>query len=253
MTGLIRLVTHATALMLLSAVFASPMTHARSFVMATVNWAPFYGEDLPRKGFFTALTKAAFAASGHQAEVQFMPWARAMLEVKQGDRDLLMGAYYSDERAETYLFSDNVYSTQVGLVARRDLGVERFESLRDLSEYTIGFGRGWTTSEEFDNADYLDKEVADNNVLNVRKLYRDRIDMIAMNFDRFNRIASEENLDPSEVVFLEPALQSSGLYLMASPNLENRAQVIADFNSGLARIRENGTYDRILEEMGYAR
>jgi len=223
---------------------------ARPIEMNTVPWAPFYGPDLKGQGFITAVTQAAFEEAGHDAQIEFVPWARAMLETKQGDRDLLMGAYYSAERADTYAFSDVIYETKVGLVALRDLGVERFDSLRDLTDYTIGYGRGWATTEEFDNADYLDKEAAKNNVLNVRKLYEGRIDMIAMNFDRFNQIVREEGLDPQRAVFLEPALKTSGLYLMVSEAIDDTEQLVADFNQGIAALRESGRYQEILQRYG---
>lgn len=230
--------------------FVSVEARAREIVMCTVPWAPFYGPELQQGGFITALSKAAFAAGGHKAEIQFMPWARAMLEVRQGDRHALMGAYYTEERAETYVATDRLYTTRVGLVALESLGVTEYDSLRDLQEYTIGYGRGWATTEEFDTAEYLDKEAADNNVLNVRKLYAGRIDLIAMNFDRFRRIAEEEGFDPDKAVFLDPALKESGLYVMVSRALEDPQAVVEDFNSGLQQIRDNGRYDEVLGEFG---
>ena len=229
---------------------ASAEARARELVMCTVPWAPFYGPELEQDGFITALSKAAFDAGGHDASIQFMPWARAMLEVEQGDRHALMGAYYTEERAETYVASDRLYTTRVGLVALKSLGVTEYDDLRDLQDYTIGYGRGWATTEEFDSAEYLDKEAADNNVLNVRKLYAGRIDMIAMNFDRFRRIAEEEGFDPSEAVFLDPALKESGLYVMVSRALDDPQAVIEDFNKGLKQIRDNGRYSEILGEFG---
>lgn len=231
-------------------VVAAPAAEARRVIMATVPWAPFYDPGLEDDGFISEISRAAFSAAGHHAELEFMPWARAMLEVRQGDRHVLMGAYYTDERAETYIASDRIYTTSVGLVALQDLGVTSYDELRDLSDYTIGYGRGWATTDEFDNADYLDKEAADNNVLNVRKLYAGRIDMIAMNFDRFSQIAADEGFDPDEAVFLEPPLQSSGLYIMASRAIDDPEALIEEFNEGLEAIRENGRYDEIVERFG---
>jgi polar amino acid transport system substrate-binding protein len=242
--GLMALLTAAALLV------AAPVAEARRVVMCTVPWAPFYDPALEDEGFISELSRAAFRAAGHDAKLEFMPWARAMLEVRQGDRDVLMGAYYTDERAETYIASDRLYTTSVGLVALRDLGVETYDELRDLSDYTIGYGRGWATTDEFDNAEYLDKEAADNNVLNVRKLYAGRIDMIAMNFDRFSQIAADEGFDPERAVFLDPPLQSSGLYLMASRAIEDAEALVEDFNKGLETIRENGRYDEIVERFG---
>ena len=229
---------------------AAPAAEARRVVMATVPWAPFYAPELDDEGFISEISRAAFNAAGHEADLEFMPWARAMLEVRQGDRHLVMGAYYTDERAETYIASDRIYTTSVGLVALQDLGVTSYGELRDLSEYTIGYGRGWATTDEFDNADYLDKEAADNNVLNVRKLYAGRIDMIAMNFDRFSQIAEDEGFDPDQAVFLDPPLQSSGLYLMASRAIDDPEGLVEEFNEGLKTIRENGRYDEIIERFG---
>lgn len=240
-----------TALLVaLTLAFAATAAEARRVVMCTVPWAPFYDPGLEDDGFISEISRAAFRAAGHDAKLEFMPWARAMLEVRQGDRHVLMGAYYTDERAETYIASDRIYTTSVGLVALKDLGVSSYGELRDLSEYTIGYGRGWATTDEFDNADYLDKEAADNNVLNVRKLYAGRIDMIAMNFDRFSQIAADEGFDPDRAVFLDPPLQSSGLYLMASRAIENPETLIEEFNEGLEAIRQNGRYDEIIERFG---
>ncbi|WP_175443110.1 substrate-binding periplasmic protein [Halofilum ochraceum] len=240
-----------TALLVaLTLAFAATAAEARRVVMCTVPWAPFYDPGLEDDGFISEISRAAFRAAGHEAKLEFMPWARAMLEVRQGDRHVLMGAYYTDERAETYIASDRIYTTSVGLVALKDLDVNSYGELRDLSEYTIGYGRGWATTDEFDNADYLDKEAADNNVLNVRKLYAGRIDMIAMNFDRFSQIAADEGFDPDQAVFLDPPLQSSGLYLMASRAIENPETLIEEFNEGLEAIRENGRYDEIIERFG---
>lgn len=236
----------------LTLMVAAPAAEARRVVMCTVPWAPFYSSDIEEQGIISAISRAAFSAAGHDTVLEFMPWARAMLEVRQGDRDLLMGAYYTDERAETYIASDRLYTTSVGLVALQDLGVTSYGELRDLSEYTIGYGRGWATTDEFDNADYLDKEVADNNVLNVRKLYAGRIDMIAMNFDRFSQIAADEGFDPGRAVFLDPPLKSSGLYLMVSRAIDDPEGLVADFNEGLKDIRENGRYAELVERLGVA-
>lgn len=240
------------ASMLMVALLASaPVSAERDeLVLTTVDWAPFYAVEAPEQGFITALAQAALDRAGHDTRVDFVPWARAMYDVKKGVRDAVLGAYYSDERAETYVFSDAIYTTEVGLVARADLGIESFDSLRDLTEYRIGYGRGWATSEEFDNADYLNRIPEDDNVLNMRKLEADRIDMIAMNFDRFMVIAAEEDFDVDDFVFLQPPLQASSMHMMFSPELADVDEIVRDFNRELEAMRADGTYDEILSRLG---
>lgn len=233
------------------AMLAMPAAQARQITMCTLNWEPFYGEDLPRNGFFTELVREAFERGGHTVNVEFMPWARAMLEVKQGDREVLLGAYYSEERAETYHSSDPIYDAEVGLVAHRRVGIDSFSSLRDLSGYTIGHGRGFTVTEEFDNADYLDKEPAKDLAQNVKKLYAGRIDMIAGSFENIRYAAQQQDMDMDELVFLQPPLVESSLHIMISRAAPDGEELLADFHRGLEEIREDGTYEQILREMGY--
>jgi len=221
--------------------------------VCTLNWAPFVASDIPRQGFLTALTRAAFDEVGRSMNMEFMPWARSKLEVKQGDRDMVQAAYYNEKRDRNYIFTAPLYPTQVGLIALKSLDVRSFGDLRELQDYEIGLARGFTTSPEFDKADYLDKEPVENNRLNVRKLYDRRIDMIAMNFDRFMYLARDEGYDPDKAVFLEPKLAEHKLYLMASKTIPDGKQIVEDFNRGLERIKANGTYDRILREMGMQR
>lgn len=231
--------------------FPGGQAHAREIVLCTMNWEPYYGKDLPRGGFFTDIVRTAFERAGHTVNVEFMPWPRAMLEVKQGDRDVLLGAYYSDERARTYVASKPIYTDKTGLVALNSLGFQDFDSLHELSDYTIGVGRGFAVSEEFDSADYLDKEFEKTQVLNLRKLYTKRVDMIAGSFVSIRFFAAKENMDVSSLVFLDPPLQEHTLHIMVSRAIEDDEELLADFHEGLEAIREDGTYRRILEEMGY--
>lgn len=234
------------AICILSVVTLSGGVQAREISMLTVEWAPHYGAELPEQGLTTAIVKAAFKAEGHSSSVEFIPWARALKEVEVGKSDVVMGAYHSKEREQSYIFSDPIYFLQLGLIARPGLGVARYETLRDLSSYRIGVSRGFANSEEFDAAQYLDKHVATYPNLNIRKLFRGRIDMAVMNFDLFRYEARKEGFCISDVEFMEPPLETHGLYLMASRQIADGERIIKDFNRGLDKIRKNGVFDRIV-------
>ena len=193
-----------TALCILSLLALSGSVQAREISMLTVEWAPHYGSELPEQGLTTAIVKAAFEAGGHSSRVEFTPWARALKEVEAGNSDVVMGAYHDKERDQSYIFSDPIYFLQLGLIARPGLGVTEYKTLRDLAPYSIGISRGLANSEEFDAATYLDKHVATFPNLNIRKLFRGRIDMAVMNFDLFRYEAKKEGFCISDVEFLEP-------------------------------------------------
>ena len=224
----------------------SGLSHAREVTMLTLNWAPHYGEDLPEQGLTTALVKAAFRAGGHNAEVQFVPWSRALKEVEEGKADVVMGAYYNEERTTRYIYSDVIYHLNIGLIARPGLDKTSYESLRELAGYSIGVSRGFANSEEFDAAQYLNKEVASTPLLNIRKLFRGRIDMAVMNFDLFRYEVRKEGYCLGNVSFVEPPLSTEGLYVMASRNIADGDALMQDFNRGLQIIRQSGEFDRIV-------
>ncbi len=219
---------------------------AREISMLTVEWAPHYGSELPEKGLTTAIVKAAFKVVGHSSDVDFIPWARALKEVEEGKADIVMGAYHNKEREQSYIFSDPIYFLELGLIARPGLGVSKYKTLHDLTPYSIGISRGFANSEEFDSASYLDKHTATFPNLNIRKLFRGRIDMAVMNFDLFRYEAKKEGFCISDVEFMEPPLETHGLYLMASRNILDGDNIITDFNRGLDTIRKNGEFDRIV-------
>lgn len=235
-----------TALCLASLLILVGSAQARDISMLTVEWAPHYGSELPEQGLTTAIVKAAFKAGGHSSEVDFIPWARALKEVEEGQADVVMGAYHNKEREQSYIFSDPIYFLQLGLIARPGLGVSAYKTLHDLASYSIGISRGFANSEEFDAADYLDKQVATFPNLNIRKLFRGRIDMAVMNFDLFRYEAKKEGFCISKVEFMEPPLETHGLYLMASRQIGDGEKIIQDFNRGLDTIRKNGEFDRIV-------
>jgi polar amino acid transport system substrate-binding protein len=106
----------------------SGSVQARNISMLTVEWAPHYGSSLPEKGLTTALVKAAFKAGGHSSQVDFIPWARALKEVEEGKLDVVMGAYFNEERAQKYHYSDRIYSLDLGLIARPGLDVLKYYS-----------------------------------------------------------------------------------------------------------------------------
>ena len=144
--------------------------------------------------------------------------------------------------------SEPVYAVELGLVALDTLGIERIDSLRSLTPYTIGISRGFANTEEFDNADYLSKEIASSPKLNLRKLFRNRIDLTVGAFDSLRYQTRLEQLNGDRLVFIQPPLQSHGLYIMASRRIPDGRQVIDDFNTGLASMRADGSLQTILRQ-----
>ena len=88
-----------------------------------------------------------------------------------------------------------------------------YKTLQDLKPYRIGVVRGYVNTPEFDAADYLRKDIANSDELNLRKLLKGRVDLVVI--DKFTAqhilsTAIPEGVDAIE--FLEPHLQEKPLY-----------------------------------------
>ena len=232
----------------ISLLACSSVSVARNITGVTVEWAPHYGSSMPDGGALTVIVKEAFRRTGHNAQIDFIPWSRALKNVKEGQSDFVMGAYFNEERAKTYVVSDPIYSIDLGLVALDSLGLSYIHTLRSIAPYRIGVSRGFANTEEFDQADYIQRDVAKSPKLNLRKLFRNRVDMIVGAFDIFRHQAKLENLDSSRLVFVQPPLQSNSLYLLGSRKVPDGEQLIADFNQGLAQMIEDGTMKKYLKK-----
>jgi polar amino acid transport system substrate-binding protein len=225
---------------------------AQNVSMVTTPWEPFFSKDLPQGGVITEIAAAAFAREGHQTSIKWYPWIRALKLVEYGSADVVMGAYYSAERTKKYLYSDPIFDIEVGLMALKDFGVKDYNSLQDLKGYNVGVVRGWVYSEEFDNADFLKKQVIINQIAAVRMLFAKRIDMLAASVPVFlHEVSLLKDQTTVNTKVLKPLLGKRQLFLMFNKADVKGAQLMKAFNTGLAKIRADGTFKKILAEHGF--
>lgn len=219
--------------------------------LATLDWAPYVGQDLPKYGFTTAIVSEAFKRAGYEVKVDFMPWVRVVKETEAGNYDAAFPEYYSDERAAAFFMSEPFASGPLGFYKRKADNIP-YAKLEDLKPYRIGVVRGYINTPEFDAADYLQKEEASSDELNLRKLLAGRIDLIVI--DKFVaqyliKTSFPEATDDLE--FMKPPLLDQSLYVIFPRGVASSEEKLQAFNAALKTMREDGTLERILEEYGF--
>ncbi|GEM_PF-3443632 len=85
---------------------AEGMAAEKTVTIVAVNWPPYSGRFLPNYGIMSELVSVAYEREDYKTEYNFMAWIRALEEVKEGKYDAVANAYYTEERAKTYLLSD---------------------------------------------------------------------------------------------------------------------------------------------------
>ena len=235
-----------TAVLLLALLSSAPPGRTEERVsLATLNWAPYVGRDLPDLGFTSEIVRRAFERAGYRVEITFMPWARVLRRVARGDSDAMYPAYHSADRARTFALSNPFAWSYLVFYKRVEAEID-YTRLRDLEGYRIGVVRGYVNSPAFDRAGYLTKEPTDNDESNLRKLLRGRIDLAVIDLYTARHLLEHRipggagRLEP-----LEPPLQVKPLFLGVSKRVPAYRTVVADFNRALSGMTSEGVLEEI--------
>lgn len=215
--------------------------------LSTLDWEPYIGQNLPDQGYVASLVREAYKAAGFTVDYKFMPWARAVAMARKGVCDGYLPEYYAESLQKDFFVSDPFPGGPLGLFKRKADAIA-FRTLMDLKPYTIGVVRDYINTREFDEATYLHKEVADNDVTNFRMLVGKRLDLVVA--DKFvgAYLLKKDMPDRAgEVEFMSPILEEKNLYLCISRLTPDAEVKIKAFNEGLRAIRENGKLAALLQ------
>ncbi len=230
-----------------------PARDNKTISVANLEWLPYSGRFIENHGIGLEIISAAFQSMGYDVKYNFMSWTLTLEEVKAGNYDAVGTAYYTDERAETYQFSESFLESPIVFFKRKDTSIDWNGDLKALKDYRIGVVKGYANSPEFDSADYLDKVESTSEVLLLKKIIYKQADLIVL--DKFAGFYSmKEKLfgaDKRKLEPIDPPLTVNKLYMMFSKNAPGYLQKTETFNRGLAKIKSNGTYDRIISKYGF--
>ncbi len=244
-----RILGGVVPLMLLSAVVAC----GGEIKLASLDWEPYIGKKVEGNGYVAEIVRAAFKAKGYSAKIDFLPWARAVSESKNGSYDGLFPEYYDEARKDDYVFSDPFPGGPLVFMKRKGKEIPYTGNLDELKPYKIGVVRGYINTKAFDARTDLKKEETGSDEMNLKKLVAGRVDLIVI--DRLvaeHLIATSVTQGKGKIEAVEPVMEVKPLYIAFSKKAPAYEKKMADFNDGLKAIKEDGSLQKILEKHGVA-
>jgi polar amino acid transport system substrate-binding protein len=127
--------------LIVTLLYSAPCFAGKRFTFVTVDFPPYYGEELPEYGWVSEIARKALEIKGYEVEIRFIPWVKALEGTQDGDYDALLGAYRTHERDELYYFSLPVGQVRIGFFKRKTDDIS-FKDLTELKEYKIGVVNG---------------------------------------------------------------------------------------------------------------
>ncbi|MBC2654376.1 transporter substrate-binding domain-containing protein [Pseudomonas sp. MSSRFD41] len=213
-------------------------------------WPPFTDATLVNGGVATDIVSTALARAGYASEFEQVPWARALLGIGEGRYDVLVNAWYNDERTRLGQFSAEYLVNRIRFLKRKDAPLE-YHNLKQLHEHPIAVVRGYAYSSEFDSDSDLQKVPVHNFAMAVRMLAADRVKLtLEDEYVARYYLARESPRVRNAVEFLPKPLSENSLHILVSLKNPEHAQIVARFDREIAAMKADGSYARLLRQHG---
>lgn len=219
-------------------------------------WEPFlmgryespYGLDME---VLDAVIKVS-GCSWRNTELE-IPWKRHLEWIKSGELDLATGASWTQERAEYAYFTKAYRSERVALFIRA-ADVRQYEhyALLELAEVFKSIGIEFGNAYGHKMGKLLAKmegkiQRVNDNKQNIAKLLGGRIDAYIGHLP-YDAMQVKNKGHEGKIIYLPATLVNTGdIHFMVS-KLANSLTVFKAIDAGLAEIKANGTFDKIIEK-----
>lgn len=238
----------------IAAALLATSSEAEPVVITTLEWPPYTSEILPKGGATTEVVRQAFTAAGIAVKVTILPWKRAIAMAK--DDDAVAGYFpgYHCRHVEGFVASEPIGNGPLGFAENVNARVS-WNSVDDIGERKLRVGTvlGYANTDEFDEkagTGWVRAIPAQDDVTNLRKLVRQRIDLAVIDKLVLSYLlATEPTLKPdAEVIsFNEKPLEEKTLYLCFNDDEAGR-KLRDRFNEGLAMIDPDSTVENYFEK-----
>ncbi len=233
----------------LMALFCLPgMSFAGKMVVYSAVYPPYQIDDHGKHtGVNTEIVAAIFHHAGIPFEIQYVPWSRAQKIV--GEDSVENTAIYSlarnEQREQQYQWVGAYFHQKVGFLALKGSGV-RITDLEDVRKYVIGLVRGDSMTEHLMAQGYVGgHEIVNDDILNVRKLYKKRVQTIVTSLPAAKYMAAESGLDPD---LLESQYEAATIDFNLALSKKTSDEMLLKLQNSLKTLLENGTIKKIVKK-----
>ncbi|MBF0224251.1 MAG: transporter substrate-binding domain-containing protein [Desulfobacterales bacterium] len=204
-----------------------------------------YVDDKGNKtGLDTELVTAILNYLKIEFEIINYPWNRVVNSVDTNEADFAYQFVGKPERFEKYCMIGPIRSGITLFAVRKDSKIDNYGTLSDLKKYSIGHVTGYAYTDEFDSAEYLNKQdVIDNNLL-VQILVKGRTDLIIGDLNTLSYFAKANGMY-EQIRFLPKILKEVPRYIAFPKEKKQQSEL---FEKGLNAIKASGTYDKIIKK-----
>lgn len=227
-----------------------PPAHAveNSVTFAVGEWAPYISES-EADSIVGTIVKEAMSAVGKTVKYDFYPWKRSYTLINEGEAAGSFPWIFTPGRSEEVLFSETIFSADsVLFYTNPQLAGIDYSDVGRLKGLKVGGVVSYWYHDDFKAQGIrVDKSLTVTEAM--RKLLEGWVDLVPEDKRAGWALIREHFPDQAHLFRTSaPHPRAISLHAIFPKTAEGRA-MRDGFNRGLAIIRANGTFDRIVEEL----
>lgn len=230
----------------------SPLVLAETLTIRSDSWYPINGNpDDKNPGYMIELAKEILTPYKIDVDYQISPWARALVSVRNGVHDCVVGAYVSD--APDFIFPKLPWGMDQNKFYVEKYNTWRFVGYESLQNTRIGLINEYSYNEELnifakqpENKSIFDYTFSENALeQNIIKVLAGRLTATVESHlvmpEKLKELGIEGQLLPAGDIG-----EKVPMYIACSPKKKTSKQYVKWFDEGITKLRESGRLSDIL-------
>jgi len=218
---------------------------AEKLTFVTAEWEPYViKKDKEVIGSDVDTIREICKRLGIEAEIEEVPWKRALKYVEEGKADAIFTPKYTEERAEfLYYPSEPLNIEKMIIAALKGSGI-KLEKMDDLKNQTVGVVRGYVYNPEFDNYQEIKRETCDDDNQLLKILAHKRLSLAAFTDEGNLKFISKKSGIEVETVYVLSEIPS--FVAFSKKALGEKGKELAEkFSQALRQLKDDGTFQKI--------
>lgn len=233
----------------LAALLLFPLTaSAEKVIFVTEDYPPYvYEENGRATGFDSDTIREVCKRLGIEPKFRFLPWKRALSQVKRGTAHAIYSLMRTDERSEFLYYPSEILCVDKNVIFGRKGSGIKVLCLDDLKEITLGVVVEYSYGPTFDEFKGLTKEYCRNTEILLRKLNAKRMSVaIANEYVAKHLLKKMELKNRFEVLF---KVSEDPMYVAFSKALGQKGKDLSEkFSQVLEQLKREGVIQKNIDK-----
>lgn len=195
------------------------------------------------QGYSWDVVRESFHEMGYTIYLSIRPWPRAVLDLKNGETDILFPTGLNTERKRIFSYSEEYINQANFIVYMRAENKIEWKGLDSLNGLTIGVKREFNYGDKWKAVTSIKKQDVSTIWQGFQMLDAGRLDGFLGYEANWDYTLKQQNWNHKFVKL--PAFDSTAEYLVAIKSNPNGKELLKDFDTGKRRIIKNGNFDKI--------